>query len=112
MTLLETCPSVNSISAAHPDKSIFITCQGFVPLYADFETFFLRHLYRRSRDCWNRPITGVPGGYFDVLERRSPDFNWTFQCVRALIGCHGGLHKTFALETCGPKILKLRITLE
>jgi hypothetical protein len=97
-----------SISAAQSDKPDFITCQGFVPLYADFETFFLRHLYRRSRDCWNRPITGVPGGYFDVLERRSPDFNWTFKYVRALIGCHGG----FALDTYGPKILKLRIALE
>lgn len=72
-----------SICSLHPVYSHSVTlCQGFISLYADFETFFLRHLYRRSRDCWNRPITGVPGGYFDVLERKSPDFNWTFQYVK------------------------------
>jgi serine palmitoyltransferase len=55
--------------------------QGFVPLYADFESFYTRHLYRRIRDCWNRPITGVPGGYMYLLERKSSDFNWTFEYV-------------------------------
>jgi serine palmitoyltransferase len=55
--------------------------QGFVPLYADFESFYTRHLYRRIRDCWNRPITGVPGGYMYLLERKSNDFNWTFEYV-------------------------------
>ena len=56
-----------------------------MPLYADFESFYTRNMYRRIRDCWNRPITGVPGGYFDVLERESKDYNWTFKCVGKLL---------------------------
>lgn len=58
--------------------------QGFVPLFADFESFYTRNLYRRIRDCWNRPITGVPGGFFDILERMSDDGNWTFRYAVSL----------------------------
>lgn len=52
---------------------------GFVPLLADFEAFYTRNLYFRIRDCWNRPIASVPGGYFDVLERTSDDYNWNIR---------------------------------
>jgi len=52
---------------------------GFVPLYADFESFFTRNLYRRIRDCWNRPIKSCPGAEFDLVDRVSHDYNWTFE---------------------------------
>ena len=35
--------------------------KGFVPLYKDFESFYTRNMYRRIRDCWNRPINSLPG---------------------------------------------------
>jgi len=52
--------------------------KGFVPLYASFEAFYTRNLYLRIRDCWNRPIGSVAGAEVDLLERKSDDFNWSF----------------------------------
>ncbi|EJW03438.1 hypothetical protein EDEG_02203 [Edhazardia aedis USNM 41457] len=49
------------------------------PLYTDFESFFTRRLYTRIRDCWNRPITGVPGRIIKILDRTSSDQNKTFK---------------------------------
>jgi 7-keto-8-aminopelargonate synthetase-like enzyme len=47
-------------------------------LVSDFESFYSRRMFHRIRDCWNRPITGVPGGKITVLERMSTDNNDTF----------------------------------
>ena len=44
-----------------------------------FETFFARNMYRRVRDCWNRPIGSTPGAYTDLVDRVSDDYNWTFR---------------------------------
>lgn len=49
------------------------------PLYSSFESFFSRRIFRRVRDCWERPITGVPGRHITVLERVSDDYNETFR---------------------------------
>ncbi|KNC86857.1 serine palmitoyltransferase 2 [Sphaeroforma arctica JP610] len=71
-----------------PERKEFLTLlylmaptpsQGFVPLFVDFESFYTRNLYRRLRDVFNRPISSVPGGYVDVVERVSSDYNWHFQ---------------------------------
>eukprot|EP00122_Pirum_gemmata_P006031 Pgem_evm1s5512 len=51
---------------------------GFVPLYSDFEDFFTRHMYRRIRDCYNRPVTNVPGGRVDCLNRTADPLNVKF----------------------------------
>lgn len=53
--------------------------KGYAPLTSDFESFYTRRLYTRIRDCWNRPITGVPGRTLTLLERTSDDFNKTFR---------------------------------
>ncbi|XP_055028497.2 serine palmitoyltransferase 2 isoform X1 [Misgurnus anguillicaudatus] len=53
--------------------------KDFVPLYQDFEDFYTRNLYMRIRDSWNRPICSVPGAKFDLVERNSNDYNWTFE---------------------------------
>uniref|UniRef100_A0A671SS94 serine C-palmitoyltransferase n=1 Tax=Sinocyclocheilus anshuiensis TaxID=1608454 RepID=A0A671SS94_9TELE len=53
--------------------------KDFVPLYQDFENFYTRNLYMRIRDSWNRPIYSVPGATFDLVERSSNDYNWTFE---------------------------------
>lgn len=52
---------------------------GYAPLTSDFESFYTRRFYKRLRDCWNRPTTGVPTRTVAVLERSSSDYNDTFQ---------------------------------
>lgn len=52
---------------------------GYAPLVSDFESFYTRRLYTRIRDCWNRPITGVPGRTITVLERSSSNNHETFE---------------------------------
>ncbi|XP_053141405.1 serine palmitoyltransferase 3 isoform X4 [Hemicordylus capensis] len=59
--------------------------KDFVPLYQDFENFFTRNLYMRIRDNWNRPICSVPGPQFDLMERVSDDYNWTFRFTGRII---------------------------
>ncbi|XP_062257451.1 serine palmitoyltransferase 3 [Platichthys flesus] len=53
--------------------------RDFVPLYQDFENFYNRNLYMRVRDNWNRPVCSLPGPVFDLMERVSDDYNWTFR---------------------------------
>ncbi|XP_060573155.1 serine palmitoyltransferase 2-like [Ruditapes philippinarum] len=52
---------------------------GFVPLYQSWESFYTRNLYRRIRDCWNRPICSVAGAYMDVMDRKTTDNGWNFE---------------------------------
>lgn len=52
---------------------------GLAPLTSDFESLYTRRLYKRIRDCWQRPITGVPSRTLTLLERVSKDYNETFQ---------------------------------
>ncbi|XP_007526137.1 serine palmitoyltransferase 3 [Erinaceus europaeus] len=59
--------------------------KNFVPLYQNFENFYTRNLYMRIRDNWNRPICSAPGAQFDVLERVSDDYNWTFRFTGRVI---------------------------
>jgi serine palmitoyltransferase len=53
--------------------------QGFVPLYQSYESFYTRNMYTRVRDIFNRPIASVPGAYFELNERVSDDYNWTYR---------------------------------
>uniref|UniRef100_G1LQC5 serine C-palmitoyltransferase n=1 Tax=Ailuropoda melanoleuca TaxID=9646 RepID=G1LQC5_AILME len=59
--------------------------KDFVPLYQNFENFYTRNLYMRIRDSWNRPICSAPGSRFDVMERVSDDYNWTFRFTGRII---------------------------
>lgn len=52
---------------------------GYAPLTSDFESLYTRRLYMRIRDCWHRPITGIPGRILHLLERYSDDYNLTFK---------------------------------
>lgn len=52
---------------------------GYAPMVSDFESLWLRRLYGRIRDCFNRPITGVAGGRVNLVERESKDFNRSFE---------------------------------
>nr|XP_003411518.2 serine palmitoyltransferase 3 [Loxodonta africana] len=59
--------------------------KDFVPLYLDFENFFKRNIYVRIRDNWNRPICSSPASRFDIMERVSDDYNWTFRFTGKII---------------------------
>ncbi|KAM3930740.1 serine palmitoyltransferase 3-like [Leptodactylus fuscus] len=59
--------------------------KNFVPLYQDFENFYTRNLYMRVRDNWNRPICSVPGPSFDLMERLTDDYNWTYRYTGKVI---------------------------
>jgi serine palmitoyltransferase len=56
----------------------YLPSRGMAPLYSSFESFFSRRMFRRIRDCWERPIVGVPGRHMVVMERVSRDYNETF----------------------------------
>ena len=36
-------------------------------------------MYTRVRDIFNRPIASVPGAHFELTERVSDDYNWTYR---------------------------------
>ncbi|XP_046410336.1 serine palmitoyltransferase 2 isoform X1 [Neodiprion virginianus] len=53
--------------------------KGYAPLYDQFEVFYLRYVYRRIRDCWNRPISSVPGAEVTLKDRVTHDYGWSFK---------------------------------
>ncbi|XP_063774613.1 serine palmitoyltransferase 3-like [Pseudophryne corroboree] len=59
--------------------------KDFVPLYQDFEHFYKRNIYMRLRDSFNRPICSVPGPQFDLMERVTDDYNWTYRYTGKII---------------------------
>lgn len=52
---------------------------GYAPLNDDFDNFYVRRLKMRLDDCFARPITGVPGRYITLMDRKSDDYNRTYQ---------------------------------
>ncbi|KAK0621338.1 pyridoxal phosphate-dependent transferase [Bombardia bombarda] len=52
---------------------------GYAPLNDDFDNFYVRRLKMRIDDCFARPTTGVPGRYITLMDRKSDDFNRTYQ---------------------------------
>lgn len=58
---------------------LYFDVQGYAPLYDVFESFYMRYVYRRIRDCFNRPITSVAGAEVVLKDRTTPDNGWTFE---------------------------------
>lgn len=52
---------------------------GYAALNDDFDNFYVRRLKMRLDDCFARPITGVPGRYITLMDRKSDDYNRTYQ---------------------------------
>ncbi|XP_031835315.1 serine palmitoyltransferase long chain base subunit [Nomia melanderi] len=61
--------------------------EGYAPLYENFERFYLRYVYRRVRDCWNRPICSVPGATVTLKDRVTRDYGWSFQFTGTSTKC-------------------------
>jgi len=49
-------------------SSQFRIKKDYSPLFKAWDSFYTRRLYYRIRDCWNRPVCGVPGAYMNVRE--------------------------------------------
>ncbi|CZS97267.1 hypothetical protein WAI453_008518 [Rhynchosporium graminicola] len=52
---------------------------GYAALNSDFDNFYVRRLKLRIDDCFARPITGVPGRYITLMDRKTDDFNKNYQ---------------------------------
>ncbi|KAJ9136702.1 Serine palmitoyltransferase 2 [Pleurostoma richardsiae] len=52
---------------------------GYAPLNDDFDNFYVRRLKLRIDDCFARPTTGVPGRYITLMDRKSNDYNRSYQ---------------------------------
>jgi serine palmitoyltransferase len=52
---------------------------GYVTLFDPFERFYLRYVYRRVKDCWNRPISSCPADEVVLKDRVTKDYGWTFE---------------------------------
>uniref|UniRef100_A0A1B6MR50 serine C-palmitoyltransferase n=1 Tax=Graphocephala atropunctata TaxID=36148 RepID=A0A1B6MR50_9HEMI len=61
--------------------------EGYVPLYDNFEKFYLRYVFRRVRDCWNIPICSVPGAEVVLKDRVTHDYGWTFEFTGTKTKC-------------------------
>jgi len=60
-------------------KDVYAVPPGYAPLLKGIERVWLHRVYRRIRDTFERPICSAPGPWFDVMERKSNDENFTFQ---------------------------------
>lgn len=52
---------------------------GYAPLYASFESFYTRNVFRRLKDVFNQPISSVPGAKVTLVGRVSDDDFWSFK---------------------------------
>ncbi|KAI9226411.1 MAG: pyridoxal phosphate-dependent transferase [Piptocephalis tieghemiana] len=63
----------------NPTYYAFLSEQnGYAPIISQFESLYTRRLYYRIRDCFSRPVTGVPGRTINVLDRTTSDYNHTY----------------------------------
>lgn len=51
---------------------------GYAALNSDFDNFYIRRLKMRMDDCFERPVTGVPGRYITLMDRTTNDYNKHF----------------------------------
>ncbi|XP_077227405.1 long chain base biosynthesis protein 2a-like [Tasmannia lanceolata] len=85
--------------------------QGYAPICLGFEDFYVRRLYLRIRDCFERPISSPPSAWIDVVERYSNDNNKTLlrttKASRCLnLGSYNYLGFAAADEYCTPRVIE------
>ncbi|KAL3480413.1 pyridoxal phosphate-dependent transferase [Aspergillus californicus] len=51
---------------------------GYAALNSDFDNFYVRRLKLRINDCFERPVTGVPGRTITLIDRGTDDHNKSF----------------------------------
>ncbi|KAK4395550.1 Long chain base biosynthesis protein 2a [Sesamum angolense] len=85
--------------------------EGYAPICLGLEDFYIRRLYLRIQDCFNRPICSSPDAWFDVVERISNDYNKTLKrttrVARCLnLGSYNYLGFAAADEYCTPRAIE------
>ncbi|KAL2515155.1 Long chain base biosynthesis protein 2a [Forsythia ovata] len=85
--------------------------QGYAPICLGLEDFYVRRLYLRIQDCFNRPISSPPDAWFDVVERVSKDNNKTLQRTKNVsrclnLGSYNYLGFAAADEYCTPRVIE------
>lgn len=55
--------------------------KGYPPLYNKFDSIFLRYVFRRVKDIFNRVVCGVPGAEIDIIDRVTHDSCWSFELL-------------------------------
>lgn len=88
--------------------------KGYAPLYNKFDLFYSQYVYRRVKDCWNRPICSVPGVEVELKDRVSHDSNWTFQFSGTTSKCInlGSYNYLGFAENSGPSIEAVKETIK
>jgi len=61
------------------EQDKFAAPKGYASLYNGTQRVFLFRVYQRVRDCFERPICSTPGPRFDIMDRMSPDENFTYE---------------------------------
>eukprot|EP01130_Rhizamoeba_saxonica_P002345 TRINITY_DN12169_c0_g1_i1.p1 TRINITY_DN12169_c0_g1~~TRINITY_DN12169_c0_g1_i1.p1 ORF type:complete len:484 (-),score=106.65 TRINITY_DN12169_c0_g1_i1:36-1361(-) len=52
--------------------------EGYPPLFRAWDSFYTRRMFKRIKDCWDRPVSSVPGPWITVKERATDDYNESF----------------------------------
>jgi len=68
-------------------KPFFTNQEGYAPLFKDMEYFWLRRMYQKIRDLFERPIASAPKGRFMILDRKSNDGNASFEFTGTKTDC-------------------------
>ncbi|GJY32291.1 long chain base biosynthesis protein 2a [Tanacetum coccineum] len=85
--------------------------QGYAPICLGVEDFYIRRVYLRVQDCFNRPISSSPDTWFDVVERVSSDNNKTLKQTTKVsrclnLGSYNYLGFAAADEYCTPRVIQ------
>ncbi|PIK60900.1 putative serine palmitoyltransferase 2 [Apostichopus japonicus] len=93
---------IENLKGAQEQKNL----KDFPPLYQDFDNFYVRNIYLKLRDNFKRPVAGVPGAEFELLERVTEDHNWTFKLTGQKKRCInlGSYNYLGFAENTGPRI--------
>lgn len=55
------------------------TRKGYAPISENDEDFYVRRVFSRLQDCWNRPICSAPGAWIDVMDRDAKPYTCGFE---------------------------------
>ncbi|GJS49252.1 long chain base biosynthesis protein 2a [Tanacetum coccineum] len=84
---------------------------GYAPICLGLEDFYIRRLYHRVQDCFQRPISSPPDAWFDVMERVSNDNNKTLKRTQKVsrclnLGSYNYLGFAAPDEYCTPRVIQ------
>ncbi|KAG1670985.1 hypothetical protein FOA52_014374 [Chlamydomonas sp. UWO 241] len=91
-----------------------VTRKGYAPVREKEEDFYIRRVFGRIQDCWNRPISSAPDAWVDVVEREAPFFESGFSGISTSftgtskhclnLGSYNYLGFAAADEYCTPRV--------